>query len=490
MILITLDAFRYDLALRILDRLNSLRRLRKEGVSFVNAFSTGPYTFTSFPGIISSIYPYYFGFGIPREVETLASILKGEGYNTAIINESNALLSPYYGYEKGMDFQEHFIELSHRSDRRLKNVFLENRRTKRNEDREGGESIISVLARKFAPKAPRVGKRVYQIWKFLSLYLTDPTNRLQERMRLHESFRNTIQNFIRDDFREPQFLWIHTILNHLPYTPASTVPFSERDVDILNYKGISGFVTPQTAEQLRRLYVESLVTTDLLIGTITECLASRNLLNDSIVVVTADHGEEFLEDGRFFGHSPHSSSDRLLRVPLIFYSPAINSRNREIPHPVSTLDILPTLLDILDLEVPATARGLSLKPLVLGKDEKSIVSTLATRPLFSEAWEVNDLLDRSPGYASSRKIFSVRKSNHKLTVRVENNGNLTKEEYELTNWPTGEKLDAKKHVGLMAELDFLLRKHLHESYRFYVDLKTLDEKTRIKKTLRRMSLRT
>jgi len=62
-ILITFDAFNFDLFMNNLDSLPNFKKLKENGVFFKNAFSIGPITSFSFPGIIGGIYP--FGFGKP-----------------------------------------------------------------------------------------------------------------------------------------------------------------------------------------------------------------------------------------------------------------------------------------------------------------------------------------------------------------------------------------------------------------------------------------
>ena len=78
--------------------------------------------------------------------------------------------------------------------------------------------------------------------------------------------------------------------------------------------------------------------------------------------------------------------------------------------PVSTTDILPTLCDLLGIEVPATSRGMSLSQAMTdSNDGPDACRELRERPLFSESWDVYSLLDRSLGHASRKKVFTVRR---------------------------------------------------------------------------------
>jgi arylsulfatase A-like enzyme len=102
-------------------------------------------------------------------------------------------------------------------------------------------------------------------------------------------------------------------------------------------------------------------------------LEDRNILDETIVVITADHGEAFGEHGRF-GHHPYLY-DELLRVPLIVHAPGIEPRT--IDQQVSLLDLGPTLYDLLDIETPDAVQGTSFAPLLRGEemDEEVAIAT-------------------------------------------------------------------------------------------------------------------
>ena len=109
-ILITLDAFNFKIFENNIDCLPNFKKLKKTGIYFNNAFSIGPMTPYSFPGIIGSIYPYRFGIGISEGIETIDSILKKNEYNTAFINEAQGFLTRFFGYCKDLDYSKDFLE--------------------------------------------------------------------------------------------------------------------------------------------------------------------------------------------------------------------------------------------------------------------------------------------------------------------------------------------------------------------------------------------
>ena len=108
--------------------------------------------------------------------------------------------------------------------------------------------------------------------------------------------------------------------------------------------------------------------------------AAAGRLDDTLLVVTSDHGEEFLEHGNVgHGATPY---EEVLRVPLVVRGPGVPA-GRRVAAPVGLVDLAPTLLDLLDLPAPDGAMGRSFADLVRGG---SADESWSRRPLFSEAW--------------------------------------------------------------------------------------------------------
>lgn len=129
---------------------------------------------------------------------------------------------------------------------------------------------------------------------------------------------------------------------------------------------------------LRLLQAEEISYSDHHIGKIVAELKAHKLLDKTLVIVTADHGEEFWEHGAL-GHTS-TLYDELLRIPLVVYSP-LGKMNNLIETPVSQLDLLPTILDCLG--ITSTIQGLS------GRSLKSIIdgeqgNARNVRQLYSE----------------------------------------------------------------------------------------------------------
>jgi arylsulfatase A-like enzyme len=106
---------------------------------------------------------------------------------------------------------------------------------------------------------------------------------------------------------------------------------------------------------------------DAEIGRLLARLEALGVREDTLVVVTADHGLEFLEHGGWdMGYTLY---DENLRVPLIMVLPAKLPRNRRIESQVRTVDIMPTILGILEIPLQHEVQGHDLNPVIARSGE-------------------------------------------------------------------------------------------------------------------------
>ena len=100
------------------------------------------------------------------------------------------------------------------------------------------------------------------------------------------------------------------------------------------------------------------------LGKLFDELAQRGLAERTLIAVTSDHGDEFLEHGRF-GHS-NNLLDVTLRVPLVVRFPGGAGAGRRLATPVGLVDLAPTLLAAAGVAPPAAMRGVDLARLAAG----------------------------------------------------------------------------------------------------------------------------
>jgi choline-sulfatase len=183
-------------------------------------------------------------------------------------------------------------------------------------------------------------------------------------------------NFIERHKDERFFVYIQTIDPHVPYDPPAEFL---RMYDPSEYAGqVQPRLTPDLLEQAKRnavtfnaadrrrleaLHDGEISYHDRQLGVFMERLQQLGVADDTLLVITADHGEEFMEHGSW-GHG-HSIFQELLGVPLIFHAPG-RLETRRVAHTVSTLNIAQTVLDLTGVEGLPRAEGRSLVPDLLG----------------------------------------------------------------------------------------------------------------------------
>ena len=178
-------------------------------------------------------------------------------------------------------------------------------------------------------------------------------------------------------YEQPFFLYLHYMDPHSPYTaPGDYSKFFNADYDGAvkgrNELDVSYFESrPDELEQLTALYDNEIRFVDHRIGELFERLKEAGLYEDSVIILLADHGEGFLDHGQF-SHS-NGLYTELIDVPLIIRPP--NQDKMVVDTPVQTVDILPTLLSMLGIDVDHQFMGRPIFSLI-GSDEK--------RPIISE----------------------------------------------------------------------------------------------------------
>jgi choline-sulfatase len=198
---------------------------------------------------------------------------------------------------------------------------------------------------------------------------------------------------------KPFFGWVHLHTTHLPYraSPPYNKMFLE-DIDpavledeeiqlvlsnIIVRKGEVEFDQDRHAPVIRALFTQTLRQQDAKVGKVLMKLDELGLRDNTLVIVTADHGDELLEHG-FIGHASTSWDstvyEDLLHIPLVVYSPGKLPQGQRIDTQVRMIDIMPTVLDILNIPPPEPIQGQSFLPVIRGDDDFPKYAFAATTP--------------------------------------------------------------------------------------------------------------
>jgi len=315
-ILITIDCLRAD-HLKYLHKLIKRKRL----VCCTNFFSNGTFTPLSIPCMLSSIYP-------PLETpqRTITHILKENGYNTAGFVPNAILLDPRYRIsriDKGFDFYNTYLMENPQSN--FKRGF--------NKFSMGIRDMIRLL---FGRETKLF--EIMDVFKVIpipfEIWLPYP--------RAEQIFADARTKI--EELGKPYFLWLHLMDAHSPYFPPENYrSIDEKIMKALNLKLLyhKHWRSREDVNLLHRLYIDELRYLDDCLDEFLDAVMEENIY----VIVTADHGEQFMEHGGL-EHISWCMYEEQIRIPLII----LNNDSGEKSFIASTIDIAPTIADLTGID--------------------------------------------------------------------------------------------------------------------------------------------
>jgi arylsulfatase A-like enzyme len=224
------------------------------------------------------------------------------------------------------------------------------------------------------PLHPRIG-----FGRGFDVYRVDPeANRAGASQA--ERMVERAQDWLTAQRQRPAFLFLHTFQAHTPYAPPERYRSRFEAEERADLETAQTPLAQRTAQH-RANYDREIRHVDDVLGDLFDWLDREGFTNDTIVVLLSDHGEEFREHG-LMGHAtlPFQS---VLHVPLIIAGPGIAAQR--IEEPIDHASLLPTLLELLEIEPSDPTRGYSFAPRLRGPS-----GPRAARALVSEAWELPD----------------------------------------------------------------------------------------------------
>jgi arylsulfatase A-like enzyme len=385
--------------------------LAREGTRFTRAYSQASWTRPSLPTILTGFYPTEHGLldlasdpaaesaALDDSVLTLAERLKPAGYATAMVGDQHQL-SPKFGLQQGFDLWQPKAGDGANINRR----FLEWQAGLAKDNRTQHQPFLAYL-------------------HYLELHFPYcPPKELRGKFDEGPSRLNVCADWrqLRDDIRSGKYV-----------------------------------VTAADRQLLRARYDEELLGVDALIGQLVDELESRDLYDDTLILVTGDHGEEFGEHGGYFhGQSLYGE---LLHVPLVWKPPASWDvpRDQVVDGLVEQRNAAATFLDAAGVrQLPATTH--TLLPWIRGERRDA-----------PNRYVVSEGVDQ----------IAVNEGSWKMIVGREGEGHPGFELYDLDKDPGEQKNLAegkRTRLALMRQLLASWRKGLHPAPRKGV---TVDRQT-------------
>jgi arylsulfatase A-like enzyme len=281
----------------------------------------------------------------------------------------------------------------------------------------------------------------------------------------YDVFKRFLLN-VDDHHDEPFFAWIHLHPPHDPYLPPE--PFMgmfdaslELRTKERQEKLVSGIGHVAVNEEtqgiiniLRARYDENIRYCDNEFKNFIKELSAKNLLNNTIILLSADHGESF--EHNILGHGCSDLFEEVTNIPLIIKVPG-NTENKIFGNVVRQIDIPATILDFAGIPVPSWMEGRSVRPLIYGEN-------LISEPAFSMA-----LFNNKVGQQISNGTIAVWEGNYKLIHYLDKNKsllfNLEKDPYELDNLFDKEPIKGQNLLTLIKDKLSLANRNIEKDLR-------------------------
>jgi arylsulfatase A-like enzyme len=396
----------------------ALKRLAEEGAYFDNAITQTSWTKAATPSVHTSLYPSTHGVHqipdrLPSSATTLAEVYRDAGYATvsfASVAFTGAFTNLHQGFEvlhEGESTAGRAGPRGSKTAREYTDRLVEWLDTHR-------DIPSFVYLHFFDPHPPYEPNRPYDtLW-------ADPKGR-DEYLREQE----VLKKFVSDGFLAQRGMATRDELVKAGLDPAWFLQYSKDWYD--------GSIRGMDDE----------------IARLVERLRGLGLEQRSVIAFYADHGEEFHEHGRMWhGQSIYGEA---IRVPLILWAPGYIPKTARIEEPVELIDVMPTLLDLSGLRVPAAAQGQSLRPLFGGGTAGAVVAAKDAwkrRPVIAEKQPIGR--ERFP---NSSESYAIMDGGWKLIQNVVRPAE--KPEFELFDFykdPLDQKNVAAEHPDVVGRL--------------------------------------
>jgi len=342
-ILISIDTLRANLlSCYGYDKMTSpnIDQFSEDSVLFRKCIAQAPSTLASHATIFTSLIPSHHQASfarmtaLPKEIRTIAEILKAKGYKTISFNDGGQL-APNFGLDQGFDVY-------------------------RSTNEKKATLYFSDIVKKSINWIVRNSEKKFFL--FLHTYET------------HSPY--TPKKKYLDLFEE----------NYSGSLPMHT---SDRVAQRINNGRIK--ITSEDTLHIINTYNAEIRSMDESFGIFIDFLKKKELYDKTIIIFTSDHGEEFNDHGVMASHS-HTLFDELLHIPLIIKFANSKFASREIKNLIRSIDIMPTLLDMANLKIPENLEGISLMPMIKGRSMNEDLFAISERDMIEtlqdECWSI------------------------------------------------------------------------------------------------------
>jgi arylsulfatase A-like enzyme len=354
----------------------NLCKFAEENIHFTQSFSNAGWTLPSHFSIFTSLYPKHHGVQtlsdtLPLEIKTLPQIFNENDYETVYVGPTKDNSLPLDGgigrgfgsiirylnindWEKGYDVFLKNLSQGKKTFMFLHTYSVHDPYLIEFPEKVGGKRLFTD---KNYPEIPVTDSQMHRFTeKFKEFLLETWGSELVGERTKQSSYeeREEISRKMRDseNLEEAAALF-------------ETLPWLDKKDYWAEYYSSLFFENDDTMTYARDLYDEGIYYFDEKLIKLFKLLSNKMVADKTIVVITSDHGEEFMEHG-WFTHSVDQLYNTTTSTPLIMYIPGLGGK--KIDDLTQSIDIMPTLLGLVGIKNPDSMDGLDLNNIILGKE--------------------------------------------------------------------------------------------------------------------------
>ena len=371
----------------------SMDWLASEGLRFSDVTAPAPTTLVSHTSMMTGTWPHTHGvvrngYVLSDENVTLAEVLRDAGFHTAAVLGSFAL-EHRFGLDQGFDFYEDSFQ--------VKGSVVLGKPDGNDQDQKTAENVTRVALEHL----DSVGDSADRVFLFVHYFDPHanyaPPDRFARAMTGDAAATSDLRHVDRA-VRTHQAAILGGAPEEQPgHRGLFLKGFHGATMELLNTP--SGAPTELDA-LLADLYAGEVAYVDEAIGRLLDGLRQRGMLEETLVILTGDHGETFTEHGDTWNHGLWVYQTTVA-VPLVIRAPDGRWAGVVRDEPVSTVDLLPTLCDLLEIDPPGRSEGRSLIPLIEDR-------TVPARPVFSQATQPHRVGSEQDVWRNATKPTCVR----------------------------------------------------------------------------------
>lgn len=423
-------------------RTPNLDRLAAEGVRFDRAYCNSPVCTPSRQSFLTGRYPRSIGVtllqtALPEGEQTLATLLRAAGYDTAAIGKMHFNSNFKHGFERRVDLGQHAQLLKEHPPKPLP-----------------PDLKIQPQWRPFRDPA-----RIWLNSETLPFGARDEDmagTYFARQAARHLQQRRDKPFFLMVSFYEPHSPFRFPIEYRNKYRPEQFVAPKIGPEDDAQIPAIFRNLTDREKQGIIAAYYTSTEFMDKNVGLVLDALKESGHADDTLVIYTGDHGYMLGQHGRF---EKHCCYEPAVRAPLLARWPKHIESRQTTKALVEFIDIAPTILDFCRVPVPAALQGKSLTPLLRGEVKRHrdrVVAEYSENEeamIRTERWKFiygTGKRERRDGYTTGRPLPG-------RTIRLYDEDNDPDEMRNLADKP--------EHARLVADFTAQLAQHLKRTAR-------------------------